>query len=228
LLLTHIRGFWSPEILNQPEHYGERGVNSIEILAWLTSAYRVTKNIKFKQAFKYLAEQHNYKNNIINARLTTPNEVNFSDDELIFFSYLTYFYSIKKLQQEGLLNDPSEFALEHFMLSLERTYSSVKSYKPSFYAFVYAYATNNISQQLVDDSLWTLRGWPLEQIQWPCFNSHRLDILKTNHQNRFYKVSDSINLLPYDERVSLRFNADTFTMDDPSDATQDYEPSRKY
>ena len=212
--------------MNSPEHYGERGGNSIEILAYLASAYRITKNKKFLNAFKYLAETHNYKENIINARLTSTTEINYSDDELFFLAYMTYFYAVKGLQAEGLFN-PEDFAYDHFLLSLNRTYNSVKTYKPSLYNYFYAYATGSINSDLIEDSLWNLRTWALNQIDFPMFNSHRLDIVKNPNLDRRYKLTESTNLLPCDERITARWNGDPYAMDYPGGGGTYTEPSGK-
>ena len=36
----------------------------------------------------------------------------------------------------------------------------------------------------LDDMVWTLRNWPLELIQWPMTNSHRLDLTFTGVADR--------------------------------------------
>jgi hypothetical protein len=36
----------------------------------------------------------------------------------------------------------------------------------------------------LDDMVWTLRNWPLELIQWPMTNSHRLDLTYTGVPDR--------------------------------------------
>ena len=49
-------GFWNPsEVNDNPEHYSERGTNSLGILAYLASAYSVTRNNVYKKMFKKLA-----------------------------------------------------------------------------------------------------------------------------------------------------------------------------
>ena len=50
-------GFWNPsEVNDNPEHYSERGTNSLGALAYLASAYSVTRNHVYKKAFQNLAD----------------------------------------------------------------------------------------------------------------------------------------------------------------------------
>ena len=47
-LLISERGKWSPKYLNNNESwYDERGVNAMQLLSYLVSAYRITKNEKY-------------------------------------------------------------------------------------------------------------------------------------------------------------------------------------
>ena len=39
--------------------------------------------------------------------------------------------------------------------------------------------------KVVENLVWNLRTWPLELIEWPVENSHRLDISFNREQDRF-------------------------------------------
>ena len=41
-----------------------------------------------------------------------------------------------------------------------------------------------VDPQLIDDIVWSLRKWPLELVQWPTYNSHRLDVQFNSEQDR--------------------------------------------
>ena len=60
-------GFWNPKIVNEdPDHYSERGTNSIGILAYCASAYSITKDVKYKNTFWNLVTNHGYLLNACN------------------------------------------------------------------------------------------------------------------------------------------------------------------
>lgn len=73
-------GKWSPAWLNDdPDWYDNRGVNSVEILAWIAAADVVTNgtNPLFRNAFQYLTAEHGYLVNLINAKITEPDGLRF-------------------------------------------------------------------------------------------------------------------------------------------------------
>ena len=70
-------------------------------------------------------------------------------------------------------------------LSLERSWKVVKGEKSSAWTVIYAYATGRIDDvELIEQLVWNLRTWPLELIEWPSYNSHRLDIRINPEQDR--------------------------------------------
>ena len=111
-------GFWNPQQLNDnPENYGERGSNSIEILGMLSICYHYTNDQKYLDAIYDLGVNNQYYMNAINWRMTYPLEENFSDDELGYFGFFAYLY-----HQESL---PDKFR-EPFKRALRRTYSIIR------------------------------------------------------------------------------------------------------
>ena len=64
------------------------------------------------------------------------------------------------------------------------------------------------------DAVWSLRTFPLDLIDWPTRNSHRLDITVDPDLQRDYQRGDeSIDVLPANERSQARWNADPHDMD---------------
>jgi hypothetical protein len=62
----------------------------------------------------------------------------------------------------------------------------------------------------LEDALWTLRGFPLDMIDWSVSNSHRRDITKLGPNFRFQELQE---LLPPDERRITRWNSQPFVLD---------------
>ena len=78
---------------------------------------------------------------------------------------------------------------------------------------------------LMADAVWYLRRWPLELMQWPQFNSDRLDIqinvpaecisdrsARSSVQGSSSGLN-SLTLLPPDERVQAKWNTGPFSLD---------------
>jgi hypothetical protein len=78
-------GRWGPGDLNDNHFYADgRGLNSVQILAWLRATALFTGNTTYNDLADSLKNQDGYGLNAINAKITTPNDDNFSDDELLF------------------------------------------------------------------------------------------------------------------------------------------------
>jgi hypothetical protein len=96
-------GFWNPTLVNDdPEHYSERGANSIGILAYLASAFSITGDQRYQLKFWDLANNFGYLYNAVNGKVDNPVEDNHSDNELIFQTYHILCYALQRLDK-GLL-----------------------------------------------------------------------------------------------------------------------------
>ena len=66
--------------------YDGRGLNSLQILSWLSSGARMCPEMasELQAAHDFLVVQHGYDSNVLNAKITDPTDRNDSDDELTF------------------------------------------------------------------------------------------------------------------------------------------------
>jgi len=145
-------GVWAPEQLNLNQSWSdERGLNSLQILSYLLSAYRITGKADYLTAWKelfdgsYEGRSPHYALNIINQKITFPLDDNFSDDELAFLPYFVYFHTLKHLvTQHKLYQHVSQLVsdmVHYASLSLQRTWKTVGREKSSAWTAIYAYAT---------------------------------------------------------------------------------------
>ena len=76
--------------------YDVRGLNSLQILSWIASGVRMCPDIapELTRAHDYLVLQHGYDANVLNAKITDPNDRNDSDDELTFLPYYTWAWAL--------------------------------------------------------------------------------------------------------------------------------------
>lgn len=94
-------GFWNPKEVNgDPAHYSERGLNSLEILSYLATAYSVTRRGLYKDTFYKLVKQHGYVLNTMNVKIDNPDDDNHSDNELITLAFHAMFYSWQRISAE--------------------------------------------------------------------------------------------------------------------------------
>jgi len=204
-------GRWSPKYLNDDsDYYDDRGVNSMQILSFILSAYRVTGDSKFSKAFDFLANKNGYSTNIINQKITQTDDDNFSDDELAFLPYFTYIWANQS-------NIKTQFAL-----SIKRAWKIVTPERNSLWNIIYG--TTRVSKFNLEDAIWCLQTWPLSQIDWPYRNSNRTDFFLSPFGARGDNAAQSLRVFPYDEISMFRWNADPFVLNGGSGYSET-EPS---
>jgi len=212
-------GFWNPVLVNDdPDHFSERGANSLGILSYCASAYSVTHDAKYVSTFWELANTHGYITNVLNSKIDCPWEDNHSDNELLFQAWHILFYSLQRLDPA----DPSlasvranvKAMIEPLVPGLERMWSIVQGEKSPLWLGIYAgTAGQPVCPASHSDAVWSLRRWPIDLITWPVDNSDRWDITKSPFVPRD-SGSDATaewrQILPMAERAMKKWNSDPF------------------
>ena len=191
-------GVWSPRYLNGPWK-DQQGLNSLEILAHLKTAYHITGNSKFQDAYQYLVREHHYALNTIDQKIMPPGIVNHSDDELAFLAYYTLLTYEK---------DPDLRAL--YLLSLERGWQYERPEHCPLWNFIYGALTGNHCD--AEEAILTLEQIPMDLITWTMRNSHRADIPLDESPGRFDEPQ-SVAAIPADERPVMRWNGNPYRLD---------------
>lgn len=217
---------YSPAILNHDfAWYAERGLNSLSILSYLAVAEHITGDSKYGDASKTLIEKHSYHLNAMVTKIQRGvGSGNQSDDEMAF---MNYYNLIKYTKNEALRNQ--------ILFSFNNAW--VLEYPEMNPFFNFAYAACGYGKSVTDpwgtydmtpwegwleDSAETLRGFPLDRINWPHQNSRRLDIVRLpryagtdpedqGKQARGYRVNGKV--LPVEERHFGHWNTDPWTLD---------------
>jgi hypothetical protein len=176
-------GVWNPAALNDnPFWYDERGGNSNEILTYLSSAYRITRNATYLAVFTELVERHGYADNMVNLKITQPSDQCYFDDRFAFILGLAMEWSGRPAP--GLPRNPAyELVKPKFRTSLQRTWDIVGRQKPSLFDYIYIFVFRNATRappaklrQAAADATWCAQTWPMNLIDWPVDNSERLDV----------------------------------------------------
>ena len=191
-------GVWSPSYLNGPWK-DQQGLNSLEILACLKTAYHITGNQKFQDAYEYLVREHHYALNTIDQKIIPPGIVNHSDDELAFLAY----YMLLLYE-----DDPDLRAL--YLLSLERNWQYERVERCPLWNFMYgALSGNNCDGE---EAIRTLEQIPMDLVNWSMRNSHRADFQHDTSDDRF-REKQSVVALPADERRVMKWNGNACQLD---------------
>ncbi len=191
-------GVWSPRYLNGPWK-DQQGLNSLEILAHLKTAFHITGDPKFQDAYEYLIQEHHYALNTLDQKIVPPGIVNHSDDELAFVAYYTLL-----LYEE----DPDLRAL--YLLSLERQWQYERPEYCPLWNFIYGALSGNHCD--TDQAILTLEQIPMDLITWTMRNSHRADIQQNPNIDRFEEIQ-SVVAIPADERPVMRWNGNPYRLD---------------
>ncbi len=217
---------YGPSFLNRdPMWWPERGLNSLSILSYLGVAAHITGDPKYEAAARDLIEQHGYAHNAMYPKVQHgPGSGNQSDDEMAFMCYYT------------LLQYSRDEALKSMIrASFFRYWANEAPEMNPFFNF--AYAAQNLTARA--DSPWgsfpvtpwpgwheeamaTLYGLPLDRLNWPHRNSHRLDIValprvgardleSPDHRTRGHRVNGKV--LPVENRHFNHWNTDPWQLD---------------
>ncbi len=219
-------GIYDPNLLNRTlTWHVERGLNSLSMLSYLSVAWHVTGDEKYRDAIEELCEKHSYDINAMAAKMQNGiGSGNQSDDEMAVMCY----YNIIQYA-------PSEELRE--MMRLSFYYYWVREFPEMnpFFNFAYAACAMGASysdpwdtislspwEGWLEDSVETLQRFPLDRVNWGHENSHRLDIVHLERQaardsnypaeqNRGYRVTGKV--LPVENRHFNHWNTDPWALD---------------
>jgi hypothetical protein len=172
---------YGPQFLNEdPLWWPERGLNSLSILSYLAVAFHVTGDARYAAASRELIDRHHYAHNLMYAKVQHgPGSGNQSDDEMGFMSY----YSLLRCSPDEKLKAMVRYSFFAYWVN------EASEMNPFFN---FAYASQNLEANgqtpwgsvplrpwpgWHEDAMATLYGFPLDRLDWPARNSHRLDIV---------------------------------------------------
>lgn len=247
---NHTRwGIWNPLQLNNDSNYQEdRGLNSLQVLAFLLQTYGYSGDERFLDGANLLIRSYQYNVNLINQKMIAVCDSSFDDDEMAYLSYFNLVHAFHTITSSTSLS-PAQKACaqpiiddlwEHMKIGLELSHNYIRMEKSPVYNFIYCYAIGQINQTrhtlnkrhgltanpfgydcntLSNDGVWHMRRWPLELIDWPQFNSDRLDV-QINVPAQCAPPVKSLHMLPPDERSTKNWNCGVYDLDDGEGFTE--------
>ena len=156
-------GRWNPEYLLRPYGYNDRGVNGLEVLAFMQSAYSVTGDQKFSRSLQQLIDWGYAENTIRQKNIFPPATLAPWDDNLAFESYNTLL---------RYTTDPKMRSV--YLRSLERTWEVKRFEHIPWFNFTYGAVTGNDCE--LEQSVKHLREWTLDCTEYNYTNSLRDDL----------------------------------------------------
>lgn len=219
-------GIYGPRELNKnPDWWQERGLKSLSMLSYLAVAQFVTGDDKYAKVSRTLIDEHGYAQNAMHPKVQHgPGSGNQSDDEMAFMCFYT------------LLRYSKDEALKAAMrVSFFRYWANESPEMNPFFNFAYAalcsdahgstpFGTFSLAPWAGwhEDAVATLRGFPLDRLDWPSRNSHRLDIVRlprvksgdiTEPDERARGLRVNGKVLPVENRHFSHWNTDPWRLD---------------
>lgn len=221
---------YSPENLNHNHlWYNERGLKSLSMLSYLEVAKHVTGDAKYGETAAMLRRDHAYDTNAMVTKIQRGiGSGNQSDDEMAIMCY----YNLIKYTDDAKLREEMTYSFfKYWILEFPEL--------NPFFNFAYAacglgvqytnpWGTHDISpwEGWLEDSVDTLKRFPLDRFDWRHENSHRLDIDALPRQAAFepYEavegrrwrrgigVRKNGKVLPVDERHFEHYNHNPFAL----------------
>ena len=223
---------FSPDDLNRNEDWWvERGLNSNSILTYLNVAFHITGDQKYRDVYLKLAIDEGYAMNVMTQPKVQlgPGSFGQADDNMAFMNY----YHLVLYETDPTLLSMYRnamfyhWAFERFELN-------------PFFNFVYAacclgkeridpWGTQDMSplKPWLDVSVDTLRRYPLDLVDWPMSNAHRIDVLPlpaftrgpgNGHVGKGYCVNG--NVFRIDEQHAVYWGDDPWGLTGPGDGTR--------
>jgi hypothetical protein len=217
-------GQFGPKVLNHDLTSGGRGLNSLSILSYLRAAEHITGDSKYLDHYYALIKDHAYAMNITNPkRQSGPGTGNQSDDEMAFMGY----YNLLNYETDPEL-------LQVYLLSLSQYWALERPELNPLFNYIFAACLEGKDMgrrgrflqagEFLEESLDTLKRFPLDLIHYEMKNSHRIDMVPLSGAGRFSRSRQAhrVNgyVLPVDERQFNHWNHSPWTLDYGGNGTQ--------
>jgi len=207
-------GVFNPEELNQnPLWADDRALNSFSILSFLKTAGHITGDPKYARAAAELRDRHGYHINAMMAKIHGgAGAGNQSDDEMAFM----LLYNLLRYETDPKLRMIYGLALKR-RWEIERPelnplFNFIAAAVLRGEKFVGTHRTLDLTPEdgWLEESLDTLRRYPLDRFDWRLTNDHRKDVVKFGASTRGHRRDGRV--LPIDERFVNHWNHDPWQL----------------
>ena len=178
---------FSPDDLNRNEAWcDERGLNSYSILTYLAIAHHITGDEKYRERYLELAVDHGYGMNGMTQPKTLPGPNSFGhqpDDNMAFMNY----YHLIRYE-----TDPQLLSMFHHAIRSHWQYEQFE--RNALTNFIYGACCVGARRRdqwgeveltpppsCFLDAVDTLKRYPLDLVEWPMSNAHRIDMVPLGH-----------------------------------------------
>jgi hypothetical protein len=207
---------FGPKQLNDdPDWWQERGLNSLSLLSYLRVAEHVSGDARYAAIADRLIEEHAYASNARVPKIQMgPGTGNQSDDEMAFMC----FYNLLHYERDPDLRRVFGEAFHRYWRLEARERNPLFHFlyaargRGEAYEHTFGVQRLDPTGDWLEDSLDTLRRYPLDRISWGLRNHHRTDlVLFPGAPGRGTRRDGKV--LPIDERFVDKWNHDPWRLD---------------
>lgn len=191
---------WNPELLNHDDKwFFERGINSLELLAFLKVSYHISGDEKYRQLYDEFVSVHHYPLNTVQHKVRDAHVCHI-DDNLAFLASVTL-----------LRLEDNEALRSLYLCGMEDHWQYERVEKQPLFCFIHAAFTGRDAD--LSEGIQSLREIPLDLIHYSMENSKRKDIVYDTEQEEWHEEPQVKYPLPYDERNLNRPDGSVFRLD---------------
>lgn len=199
-------GKWHPDYFNG-EGKEDAPLNAVEFLSFLRTTHHVTGDAKYEKEMTRAIDELGYLK--IAGRLKEQREeLNYSDEELAMLSFYPWMLYEKNPEwRKGMLK------------ALDDWFVNMRPEKNPLWNIIYELGRGE-NLELRKDAIWTLERLPMDLRNWRVENSWRKELPLANKVDRFGRRETTV-LLPPDERATMKWNGNPFTLDGGGQGTNE-------
>lgn len=192
---------WDPDQLNRNNMWlWEKCINSLEILTFLSVAYHVSGDEKYRKEFLRLAVDEHYLLNA--AQHKKPDgHTNHIDDNLGFLCTVT----ILRMETDPAIR-------KYLLMGTKHHWEYERTEHCAWYSLIYGAFSDDACD--LDHAVKSLREYPLDFVQRPMINSSRKGLVYDTEQERWGCEPHLKEALDIDARVVHNYDTNPFRVDD--------------
>jgi len=191
---------WGPHELNNDEKwFWERGINSLELLAFLKIVYHMTGDEKYQKEYEKLIRTQNYALNCVQYKIFDAHTSHI-DDNLGFLSMT----SLLRYEQDPTIR-------QYFLMGFKHHWNDQRIERSPLWNIMYGALTGEHCD--LENAVRSLEELPLDLIHHKVVNSVRPEIVWDSGQELFGGVRQLKEPLPYDEKPMNKYDNNPFLAD---------------
>ncbi len=208
-------GQWNPEYLLRPYGLADRGLNGLEALTFMETAFHVTGDKKFKTGLKQLITWGYDQNTIRQKNVFPPENIAPWDDDLAFESYNT------------ILRYTTDPGLRSVLLrSLDRTWEVKRMDHAPWFNFSYGALTGNDCES--EKAVKYLRDFKLDCVEYNFTNSDRDDLFMESGYKSYEGAVRAFSPRESSGAIVLDGGGNGKVVREPTEFLRDYWMARYY